>query len=370
MCLETIKSNKGRKSYIILMKHLAIIRLDRIVLHIWKHYASDHPEQLLFLESDKQASNTTTFPFYNRYIKNTENEGLLKFSIYAMLLNGQSFIAYINLPVHIPNSNNAITCRWLFLRQYSHIHNGLPSVIKCLTDSSASENKSKSIITFWCWMVMTAKTTFVNLYFPNVGHSHAGCDGLFGNISTSLRKNAPVNNFDQFKNILSNIKFKNGIDDQLQTNGIFIVGETLNWDQFWIDMKINDIQNSLNGIQKWRNVYICKSEARNGDDKSYLHIFVKDSIALRNAWVGETLILTYEYTKNDIIERTLNTPLYFDFTKYIEVDQMHDTFLKWLNYSDFTEKDYLSWKCIFTKMKSLQNMNCSTCLQLKIKKQR
>ena len=98
--------------------HLAIIRLDRITIMIWKSYSKSHPEQIMMIETDRQNSTTTCFPYFARPPNESTSYQKFELCFQGFVINGNHFYCNILLPLHGKNANCNITARWKHLINY------------------------------------------------------------------------------------------------------------------------------------------------------------------------------------------------------------------------------------------------------------
>ena len=104
----------------------------RIMVHQYKLNSQQNPQHVLFSETDKQSSRTTSFPYFRRPIKNLEHLTHLELSITAFLHRGKELNLFINLPCHGKNANHSLTLRMHDLVQYSESHNGIPQFLQSM----------------------------------------------------------------------------------------------------------------------------------------------------------------------------------------------------------------------------------------------
>lgn len=186
----------------IMQIHLGSVRVCRFFYLVMRKAAYRYPKKILFLEGDRQDSKTTAMPYMARGIKNKEYIQKINLTMQGFLTNGTKFYAMINLPNHRKDSNNSLTSRFLTLVKHCSDVDGLPPILIIQTDSCAGENKSRVILKFHCWLIMTGKCQAINLSFPWVGHSHGSVDAVFGKFSSSMRKAKNVFTLDELKQVM------------------------------------------------------------------------------------------------------------------------------------------------------------------------
>ena len=186
---------------------------------IWKSYSKSYPEQIMMIETDRQNSTTTCFPYFARPPNESTSYQKFELCFQGFVINGNHFYCNILLPLHGKNANCNITARWKHLINYCRINQGLPPILRgmfhicflkfvffvffllVLTDNCASENKCKSIFTFYCWLLMNDFIQIVNLIYPFVGHSHGSCDSIFGIISNKFKNIKRIVDFNEVKEV-------------------------------------------------------------------------------------------------------------------------------------------------------------------------
>lgn len=116
--------------------------------------------------------------------------------------------------------------------QFTPINNIL-NIFECVlldfTDSCFAENKNKNLYNFYCCLVMTNRIHAANLSYGQVGHSHGLCDAGFGSISTKLRKTKNLTNYEQFTQLLQNLKFQNIVGDTVYGEQVDILTKVYDW---------------------------------------------------------------------------------------------------------------------------------------------
>lgn len=128
--LKVQQNQDLNNSYMKKMWHLGLVRFERIDMNIWKIYAQIHPKELLIIETDKQNSNTTIFPYFHRIPKNGEQITRLPINLQSVIHNGCKWKSWILLPIHSRHANISITLRFNDLLHHSLSHQKLPSIIR------------------------------------------------------------------------------------------------------------------------------------------------------------------------------------------------------------------------------------------------
>lgn len=127
-----IYKDDGKKKYQTLQTHLDDCREMRALANTYKKISQKHPQHILFMETDKQSSRTTTFPYFARPVKGTEAFQRIELSYNAFLVRGKELRIFINLPCHGKKSNHSLTLRLRDLACYCQSHEGLPEVLQSM----------------------------------------------------------------------------------------------------------------------------------------------------------------------------------------------------------------------------------------------
>ena len=352
-----------------LVTHLNCVRVNRRFNLICRIAARQHPDYLTYLEGDRQCSTTTAMPFLGRPIKGDEKITKIDLSIQGFLLNSTTFHSFINLPIHRKNSNNSLTARWKVLQIHSERNKGLGSTLITTTDSSPSENKSFLCIEWNVWLVMNGKVQAVKLTYPQVGHSHGGVDGVFGRLSSSLRRSKNVFNYEDFTDKLKKLNSKDLRDGEtISANGFDILHHCYDWSKYFKDLNYEPLQRSLNmlssKIMKQRCLWIFAERNPDIKGKSRLNIVAYPEPALIDINASVDVLAQVEYCEFDMIEKSKQTKMFADYPIYLDIEQEKSKFEEWKRKNIMSDNDFNSWNHIWNKMKTIQSQTCCECAKL------
>lgn len=112
-------------------QHLSTVRYERITLGLWIKYSQKHPTKFRVIQTDKQNSQTTSFPFFSRMPKDGEYLAKLPLNLQGIIENGSSWTSWILLPIHTKQANVSITTRFNHLVQICLHERKLPSILSC-----------------------------------------------------------------------------------------------------------------------------------------------------------------------------------------------------------------------------------------------
>ena len=119
-------------------------------MNLWKIYAQNHPQEILIIETDKQNSKTTVFPFFHRIPKNGEHLLRVTINLQSVIYNGCQWKSWIILPIHSRHANISITLRFNDLVDYTLTHQKLPSVLRRKFSSNFSSGPFLFLVFLWC----------------------------------------------------------------------------------------------------------------------------------------------------------------------------------------------------------------------------
>ena len=107
------------------------VRYERIEIGIIQSYAQKFPKIIGVFQTDKQNSNTTTFPYYARVPKDGEYLTKLPINLQGIIENGIKWKSWLILPIHGKHANTSVTIRFHHLFDISLQTIYLPSILRC-----------------------------------------------------------------------------------------------------------------------------------------------------------------------------------------------------------------------------------------------
>ena len=168
--------------------------------------------------------------------------------------------------------------------------------------------------------------------------------------------------------LLTTLTFQDAFYNDIQHPTIQITDDILNWEGFWKDLDLVELQQQFQKLRSTRSLWLAVNRNSDPSKPSTLFGIRSNNLNANQSQEGTNVLFAYKFIQQDIVKKIKNTKMFLEPATLLDYDKMWESFQQWEHTKLLSREEIDSWKPIKNAIENLMNKSCKKCSLLKQKK--